>query len=880
MVLRRAVPHRLPGAAPAAGARLPGAGPPGLARHRRLRPPRTTGHASGPRPTCSSRRGRSGPGSRSRASGSSRSSAGPSAAGTPPPATATPCRASTSSGAPAPASSSRSPGGSAPRSTPAWSSCASGTGSPSWSSPTARSPVSAARSWSPAASPAARPARAPRSADFEITAQAVVVTAGGIGGNHDLVRKNWPARLGPAPQRMLSGVPAYVDGHMLEATEAAGASVVNRDRMWHYTEGIANHSPVWAKHGIRILPGPSSMWFDATGKRLPVPLFPGFDTLGTLAHIGTTGYEHTWFVATHKIVEKEFALSGSEQNPDLTGKDVRLLATRVKAGVAAPVQAFLDRGEDFVVAAHAARAGRRDEPDHRRARRSSTSRTLEREIVARDREIAHPFTKDLQITAIRGARNYLGDKLIRVAPPHRILDPDAGPLVAVRLNLLTRKTLGGLETDLSGRVLRPGRRGLPRPVRGRRDRRLRRRRHARLPVAGGHLPRRLPLLGPRGGPRGGGRAVSGADGRSRDRAEPLGRPGHPDRTRPALRRPAGDRAPGPVAVRPGPATASRTASPPRRTGRTRPVAYGPGAVDARRRRRGPAGPGQVVGSAVLAFVQAALVLFASLYVWFAVSLIGFAAGQAPGSSSRTRRPSPPRARSWPRARPAVRRPARRRRDRGADQPRSRTAWLLAGRGARGPGRARRLLGGPPVHAWSATSRADGQRGRLRAPSRSSSPSPRSSGSAWWCSAPAAAGSTAPRGPDRGARHTGGMSAALRTRPRGRHAAPPRPRRAGRRRRAAARHRRGADARLDGRRGAAPHPHHRPRDVLVAQPRRVLGEGRDLGAPPVGARGAAGLRRRRAARAGRPGGPGLPHGRAQLLPPAAAGGAPRRGRASQ
>jgi predicted oxidoreductase len=291
--------------------------------------------------------------------------------------------------------------------------------------------------------------------DFEIAAQAVVVTSGGIGANHDLVRRNWPARLGPAPQRLLSGVPAHVDGRMLETTEAAGASVVNRDRMWHYTEGVANHSPVWARHGIRILPGPSSLWLDAVGNRLPVPLFPGFDTLGTLAHIGTTGHEHTWFIATHKIVEKEFALSGSEQNPDLTGKDMKLLLGRVKAGVAAPVQAFLDKGEDFVVATTLPElvagmnriTGGAPELD---------LATVEREVVARDREIAHPFTKDLQITAIRGARNYLGDKLIRVAPPHRLLDPDAGPLIAVRLNLLTRKTLGGLETDLSGRVLRPG----------------------------------------------------------------------------------------------------------------------------------------------------------------------------------------------------------------------------------------------------------------------------------------------------------------------------------------------------------------------------------------------------------------------------------------
>jgi uncharacterized protein len=306
-------------------------------------------------------------------------------------------------------------------------------------------------------SPAARGEASSRTAvgDFTVAAAAVVVTSGGIGGNHDLVRRNWPARLGPAPQRLLSGVPAHVDGRMLQATQAAGASVINADRMWHYTEGITNHSPVWERHGIRILPGPSSLWLDATGSRLPVPLFPGFDTLGTLAHIGTTGHEHTWFVATHKIVEKEFALSGSEQNPDLTGKDLRLLATRVRAGVAAPVQAFLDRGEDFVVADTLAElvagmnriTGGRPPVD---------LATVEREVVARDREVDNSFTKDLQLTAIRGARKYLGDKLIRVAPPHRLLDPKAGPLVAVRLNLLTRKTLGGLETDLSGRVLRPG----------------------------------------------------------------------------------------------------------------------------------------------------------------------------------------------------------------------------------------------------------------------------------------------------------------------------------------------------------------------------------------------------------------------------------------
>ncbi|MFV2120374.1 FAD-binding dehydrogenase, partial [Streptomyces sp. Act-28] len=286
---------------------------------------------------------------------------------------------------------------------------------------------------------------------FEYRAQAVVVASGGIGGNHDLVRAQWPERLGTPPKRMLSGVPAHVDGLMLGIAEAAGAHHVNRDRMWHYTEGIENWNPIWARHGIRILPGPSSLWLDALGRRLPVPLFPGFDTLGTLEHIMGTGHEHTWFVLDRRIVGREFALSGSEQNPDLTGRSVRDVVARARADVPAPVRAFMDKGVDFVVERDLSALVRgmnalTDEPLIDEA-------ALRREIVARDRGIARPFTKDLQVTAIRDARRYLGDRLIRTAAPHRLLDPKAGPLIAVRLSVLTRKSLGGLETDLSSRVL-------------------------------------------------------------------------------------------------------------------------------------------------------------------------------------------------------------------------------------------------------------------------------------------------------------------------------------------------------------------------------------------------------------------------------------------
>lgn len=288
--------------------------------------------------------------------------------------------------------------------------------------------------------------------DFELRAPATIVTSGGIGGNHDLVRAQWPKRMGAAPKNLLSGVPAHVDGRMLGIAESAGARLINGDRMWHYVEGIQNWDPVWPKHGIRILPGPSSVWLDATGHRLPTPLFPGFDTLGTLEHILSTGHEHSWFVLTQAIIEKEFALSGSEQNPDLTGKSVlELLKQRLGKGAAAPVEAFKEHGADFIV------ANTLDElltgmqnltPDV-----AIDLPHVRREIEARDRELTNSFSKDSQINAIRQARHYRGDKLIRVAKPHRILDPKAGPLIAVKLNILTRKSLGGIQTDLSSRAL-------------------------------------------------------------------------------------------------------------------------------------------------------------------------------------------------------------------------------------------------------------------------------------------------------------------------------------------------------------------------------------------------------------------------------------------
>ncbi|MFJ3645170.1 FAD-binding dehydrogenase [Streptomyces murinus] len=296
-----------------------------------------------------------------------------------------------------------------------------------------------------------------RVGDFELTAQAVVVTTGGIGANHDIVRRYWPERLGTPPAEMVTGVPAHVDGRMLDISAAAGVRLVNRDRMWHYTEGLQNWDPVWPGHGIRILPGPSSIWLDARGRRLPDPCLPGYDTLSTLKYLRTTediaGYDHSWFILTRKIIEKEFALSGSEQNPDITAKDRKAVVRNrlVGKGAPAPVQAFLDKGADFVTADGLERLV--EKMNGLAGQPLLDASEVRRQIEARDLQMANPYSKDSQVQGIRNARRYLGDRLGRVAAPHRLLDPAAGPLIGVRMHVLTRKTLGGIQTDLDSRAL-------------------------------------------------------------------------------------------------------------------------------------------------------------------------------------------------------------------------------------------------------------------------------------------------------------------------------------------------------------------------------------------------------------------------------------------
>ncbi|KAE8223836.1 hypothetical protein CF319_g3191 [Tilletia indica] len=292
--------------------------------------------------------------------------------------------------------------------------------------------------------------------DFTLQGRAVLISTGGIGGNLELVKQMWPVEKlgGKVPEHFVLGVPAHVDGRGLKIAEQAGARLVNKDRFWHYTEGLKNWDSIWPNHGIRVIPGPSSLWLDATGKRLPPPLFPGCDTLATLKYICSTGYDYTWFILDKSIILKEFALSGSEQNPDITKKSLWLLFQRLMYGPE-PVKKFMEHGDDFVVAETLGELveGMNNKAKDRNGPQVAYEAIL-KVIQDRDSQLTNKYSKDAQMMLINNARTYWGDRLTRVVKPHALLDPAYGPLIAIRMNLLTRKTLGGIQTDLQSRVIR------------------------------------------------------------------------------------------------------------------------------------------------------------------------------------------------------------------------------------------------------------------------------------------------------------------------------------------------------------------------------------------------------------------------------------------
>ncbi|MET9290972.1 FAD-binding protein [Streptomyces sp. NPDC003077] len=198
---------------------------------------------------------------------------------------------------------------------------------------------------------------------------------------------------------------------------------------------------------------PSPLRLDPTGRRLPPPLFPSHANLQTLGHLGRAGHAHSWVVMTCSMADKEFALSGSDQNPDLTCKNPALMALQAHRTEAGSVRASIEHSEDVVT-------GNRL-PALVAAMNALTPATpldparVEHEVLTRDQQLLNDYGKDAQWMSVRNARAYAPERALRIAPPHRLLDPAHGPLIALRLRPLTRKTLGGVQTTLDAQVVRP-----------------------------------------------------------------------------------------------------------------------------------------------------------------------------------------------------------------------------------------------------------------------------------------------------------------------------------------------------------------------------------------------------------------------------------------
>lgn len=286
---------------------------------------------------------------------------------------------------------------------------------------------------------------------FAATAASVLLATGGVGGNPALARELFTESFGTCPDGMLCGNPAYVDGRMLAIAKRAGATVANENRLWFYPDGVTNIDPVWPNHGIHVTAGPSALWLDGSGTRFPPPLYPNFDTVGALRHVIASGYSYSWLVMNSEIFRREFGMAGQELNPAITAKNAWKAAKGlIHPKIAGPLREFLERGVDFVSAPTVAglASAMSGVPDVS----PIDPVTLEREIRARDSQLGNRFSKDPQFAAVYNARRYWPDRF-KVVRPGRLLDPKSGPLVAVKLHITTRKTLGGLQTDTQGRVL-------------------------------------------------------------------------------------------------------------------------------------------------------------------------------------------------------------------------------------------------------------------------------------------------------------------------------------------------------------------------------------------------------------------------------------------
>src|SRR4051794_32785407 len=294
-----------------------------------------------------------------------------------------------------------------------------------------------------------------RVGEEEIGAREVVIAAGGIGGNLDIVRRNWPKHMGGPPEDILMGSHYYADGAMHEEVERLGGNVTHIERMWNYADAVRHPRPQRPGHGLKLIPPRSGLVLDPTGKRYgPIPLIPTFDAYYALERMCEDERKYYWMICNWKIAKRELDVSGSQHNPSIREKRLVRFLLSILLGKPTLVRHFVDNCPDFVTADSLPELTRRmievmDDGALDPAR-------VEDEVRRYDANLARGkgLWNDDQIRRIQQLRNWRGDRL-RTAKFQQIADAKAGPLIAIRMTVMARKSLGGIQTDLGARVLRP-----------------------------------------------------------------------------------------------------------------------------------------------------------------------------------------------------------------------------------------------------------------------------------------------------------------------------------------------------------------------------------------------------------------------------------------
>jgi predicted oxidoreductase len=290
--------------------------------------------------------------------------------------------------------------------------------------------------------------------NFEINSSHVVVAAGGIGGNIEKVKANWYKPWGTPPDQILNGSHRYALGDIHEVVEGKNGKVCNLEKMWNYAAGVPHHKPNKPNHGLSLVPPKSALWLDYKGRRFgPMPLISGYDTRFLVEQVCKQEKKYSWQVMNLKIAYKEFAVSGSEHNTAIRDKNWIGFLKAALLGNRKLVDEFIAENESFVIGNSIEELG--DKMNQLTGENDIGINYLRESINTYDLTIDRgpKFFNDEQLRRIAHLRQYRGDRL-RTCKFQKINDKNAMPLIAIREYILSRKSLGGIQTDLNSRVLK------------------------------------------------------------------------------------------------------------------------------------------------------------------------------------------------------------------------------------------------------------------------------------------------------------------------------------------------------------------------------------------------------------------------------------------